>query len=143
MRVTICLSLILALSGASPAADKIDFLRDIKPLLSHKCAACHGALDQEAGLRLDAGTLVHRGSDDGKVIVPGQAAESPLMQRVTAEDPDQRMPPEGEGEALNAEQIRLLSDWIDGGAVIPEDELIPSDPRQHWAYQIPTRPPLP
>jgi hypothetical protein len=143
MRVTIYLYLIVGLSGLCPAADNIDYLRDVKPLLSHKCGACHGALEQEAGLRLDAGVLVHRGGDDGSVIVPGQAAESTLIQRVTTGDLDQRMPPEGEGETLSAEQVRLLTDWIDGGAEVPDDEVIPSDPSQHWAYQVPERRPLP
>jgi hypothetical protein len=143
MRAAIYLSLIFGLSVASPAAEKIDFVLEIKPLLTHKCGACHGALEQEAGLRVDAGVLVHRGSDSGDVIVPGQPAESLLIERVSEEDPDLRMPPEGEGAPFNAEQIRLLSEWIRGGALFPDDEHIPSDPTQHWAYQIPTRPALP
>ena len=61
MRVTICLSLILVVSGVSRAADEIDFQRDIKPLLAHKCGACHGALKQKAGLRLDTAEQIHRG----------------------------------------------------------------------------------
>jgi hypothetical protein len=133
----------IGLTGQVVAADGVDYQRDIKPLFAEKCGVCHGALNQEAGLRLDAGVLIRKGSTDGPVIVPGNAAESLLISRVTAEDVDERMPPEEDGAALNAKEVALLSAWIDAGAVVPTDEVIPADPRQHWAYQIPQRPPLP
>ena len=129
--------------GALCAAGEVDYERHIKPLFVHKCAVCHGSRKQQAGLRLDAGVLIRKGGDNGPVVVPGEAAESVLIRKVTAEDPDERMPPDGEGAPLDAGQVALLSAWIDAGAVIPDKETIPSDPRRHWAYQIPRRPPLP
>ncbi len=135
--------LMIGLAGQVVAADGVDYQRDIKPLFAEKCGVCHGALNQEAGLRLDAGVLIRKGGTDGPVIVPGKAAESLLIGRVTAKDVDERMPPEGDGAALNAKEVALLSAWIDAGAVVPADEVIPADPRQHWAYQVPKRPPLP
>jgi hypothetical protein len=143
MRSWVFLSCAIGFAGIADAADSVDYERDIKPLLSHKCGACHGALKQQAGLRLDSGALIRKGSDDGPVIVPGKAVESLLIEKVTSEDVDERMPPEGEGEPLNAEQIALLSAWINAGAKFPDGETVPADPRDHWAYQVAVRPPLP
>jgi hypothetical protein len=133
----------------SPAAlpadtsDGVDYQRDIKPLFAQKCGACHGALKQEAGLRLDAGIMIRKGSDNGPVIASGKAVDSLLIQRVTTKNVDERMPPEGQGAALNAHEVALLSSWIKEGAAAPADEVIPADPREHWSYLIPRRPPVP
>ncbi|MCB9875307.1 MAG: DUF1553 domain-containing protein [Planctomycetaceae bacterium] len=140
-RVLILLAMTLAVRSLL-AAD-VDYGRDIKPLLMEKCSACHGALKQEAGLRLDAATLIRQGGDSGAAIVPGAASESLLLQRVVAEDADERMPPEGEGERLTAEQLALVRSWIDRGAVAPIDEVVLASPNEHWAYQLPVRPSLP
>ena len=94
----------------------VDYDRDIKPLLLQKCAACHGALKQNAGLRLDAGEFVRKGGDNGPVVQPGQVSSSLLIERVTAADVDIRMPPEGQGERLSEAQVDLLKVWIDQGA---------------------------
>ncbi len=139
-RLVLLLSILA--SNRALAAD-VDYARDIKPLLAKKCQACHGPLKQEAGLRLDAGSLVHKGSDDGPVIVLEKGAESRLMAKVSASDPADRMPPDGEGEPLTSEQIALLSEWIDAGAPFPANETILEDPRQHWAYLPPQQPAVP
>ena len=132
----------LALAPATCVADA-NYESDIKPLFAKKCGACHSALEQEADLRLDAGTLIHQGGGSGAVIIPGDADGSLLFERITAEDPADRMPPEGEGEPLTPEQIDLVRSWINGGAEYPADETIPADPREHWAYQVPQRPAVP
>ena len=136
-------SVLALLAMPAAAADAVDYQRDVKPLLFHKCAACHGALKQSAGLRLDAGVLARAGGDSGPAIQVGDSAASLLIQRVAEPDPDLRMPPAGEGEALTADQIRLLSNWIDQGAESPDDEPIPEDPTEYWSYQPPVRPPIP
>ncbi|MDG1897088.1 MAG: PSD1 and planctomycete cytochrome C domain-containing protein [Fuerstiella sp.] len=128
---------------SADTSDGVDYQRDIQPLFAQKCGACHGALKQEAGLRLDAGVMIHKGSEEGPTIVPGKAADSLLIQRVAAKHADERMPPEGEGAALNAHEVALLRSWIDSGAASPADEIIPADPREHWSYVIPQRPPVP
>ena len=143
MRQWMILSLMVVLAARAEAVDEMVYERQIKPLLAQKCGACHGVLKQQAGLRLDAGVLIHEGGESGQVVIPGNAADSLLVNRVSASDSDERMPPEGEGEQLNATQIALLVEWINAGAVVPQDETIPADPRQHWAYQLPQRPPLP
>ncbi|MDA1232190.1 MAG: PSD1 and planctomycete cytochrome C domain-containing protein, partial [Planctomycetota bacterium] len=142
MRVHHAFFVVLIAASSANGAD-VDYARDIKPLLREKSAACHGALKQESGLRLDAASLIRQGGESGAVIKVGDAANSPLFHRVTAEDPDERMPPEGEGERLNPEQLQLLREWIDNGGIASPDEVIPTDPAEHWAYQSPVRAPLP
>lgn len=138
------LAMFAALVLGSPilAAD-VDYERDIKPLLMEKCSACHGALKQNAGLRLDAAALIRTGGDSGAAVVPGTASESLLYQRVAADDADERMPPEGEGERLTPEQLAKVRAWIEQGAQGPADELILTSPSEHWAYQAPVRPNVP
>lgn len=118
---------------------EVDYNRDIKPLLREKCAACHGALKQEAGLRLDAAVLIHQGGDSGAVLNSDNPDESLLLERIVTSDTSDQMPPTGEGERLNPEQLQLLKAWISGGAAIPTHEPIPADPKDHWAYQRPVR----
>ena len=137
------LCLLTSPAGRADTSDSVDYQRDIKPLFAQKCGACHGTLKQQAGLRLDAGVLIRKGSEEGPVIVPGKAADSLLIQRITAKHADERMPPEGQGAPLNAQEVALLSAWIDAGAAAPADEEVPVDPREHWSYVVPQRPPLP
>ena len=125
-----------------PAAD-VDYERVIKPLLLNKCAACHGAIRQSSGLRLDHGSLIRNGGESGAAIEPGRSDASLLIRRVSATDSSQRMPPEGQGEKLTNEQIELLKRWIDAGAPSPQDEEIPEDPAHYWSYQSPITPDVP
>jgi hypothetical protein len=135
---------LLAIAAAAPAiAAEPDYLRQVKPLLAGRCYACHGALKQEAGLRLDTAELVRKGSDSGPVAKPGKSAESSLIERVTHADPEVRMPPEGEGAPLTAGEVALLRAWIDAGAQGPAEEKPEADPREHWAFRAPVRPEMP
>ncbi len=139
----ICLAAALACGAAAtravaeelpPAAkSKIDFARDVQPLLAKHCWSCHGAEKQESGLRLDRRSLALQGGDLGRVIQPGNSAESRLIHYVAAIDPDNVMPPEG--ERLSAETVGVLRAWIDQGCVWPEAETAASDRPAHWAYQ--------
>ena len=76
----------------------MDYVRDVKPLLSRRCVACHGALKKKAGLRLDTAAIMRTGGDGGPAVVAGKSAESLLIDAVTGGE-DWRMPPEGEGAA--------------------------------------------
>lgn len=95
------------------AENKIDFLRDVKPILAQKCFSCHGGEVQQAGLRLDLRQNAMRGGDYGPVIVVGKAAESKLIKRIVSGDGGVQMPPTG---ALPEEEIATLRAWIDQGA---------------------------
>ena len=123
------------------AQTSVDYVRDVKPILKERCYACHGALKQESGLRLDTGKSLRQGGDGGAIIDAEAAERSSLIQRVSAHDESERMPPEG--EPLTAVQIETLRNWIGQGAISPENELPELDPDQHWAFQPPLRPDLP
>ncbi|MCH2212249.1 MAG: PSD1 and planctomycete cytochrome C domain-containing protein [Fuerstiella sp.] len=110
----------------------------VKALLAAKCCSCHGVLKQQAELRLDTRNLMLK----GEVIVPGQAAESLLIERVEDMGED-RMPPPEDGEALKPAEIALLRSWIDAGARAPTGEPVPQSPSEHWAFQRPRRTSLP
>lgn len=139
----LCAAFAIVGGAGSILAGDVDYQRQIKPLLAEKCAACHGPLRQEAGLRLDAAALALKGAESGAVILPGNAIESELFQRVSADDAALRMPPEGEGEPLTPEQLQLIKSWIADGAQAPADEAYVASPAEHWAYQQPQKAPLP
>ena len=135
------LILLLTLSVALPVIAEeaaVDYARDIKPILKERCFACHGALKQKAGLRLDTAALMRRGGDGGPAVVAGKAVASLLLSRITSQDPEQRMP--AEGKPLTAEQIARIKAWIEQGAPSPENEQPEQDPREHWAFKKPQRP---
>ena len=116
-------------------ADEGVYLRDIKPIFRERCYACHGALKQESGLRLDTVAAMLSGGDSGPVITRGAPVTSLLLERIAADATDERMPPEG--EPLSLEQIESIRTWIAGGAIAPEDELPEDAPTNHWAFQPP------
>jgi hypothetical protein len=131
----------LILASPSLAADRVDYLRDVKPILKEKCFACHGGLKQEASLRLDTAAFVRLGGDGGAAIKPGDAAASLLMERVTSQDEDARMPQQG--SPLSPQQIVILQQWINSGAAGPAEEQPEDDPTKHWAFQTPIANSLP
>ncbi|MCB1234299.1 MAG: DUF1549 domain-containing protein, partial [Verrucomicrobiae bacterium] len=124
--------------GELPAAD------DTTPaLLEARCFKCHGPESQKGDLRLDSRVSALRGGESGEnVVVPGKSAESRLIERVTSDDPDHRMPPKG--EALPASEVAALRAWIDDipawkSAVAALDEVT----TEHWSYQPVVKPPVP
>ncbi|SIO59266.1 Planctomycete cytochrome C [Singulisphaera sp. GP187] len=131
---------LLALPGILSAAETVDYAREIKPLFTKRCVACHGVLKAKAGLRLDTAARIKKGGDGGPTVVPGMSAESLLIEVVTGADGLQ-MPPEG--EPLSAQEIATLKAWIDQGAESPAGEAEPEDPRRHWAFQRPARSDVP
>ena len=125
---------------ADPVDDRVNYGNDIKPLLKARCYACHGALKQEGGLRLDTGASIRQGSNAGSVVTAGVASGA-LIDRIQSGDLSQRMPPEG--EPLSPQQIAKVTKWVVQGASSPEDEQPEADPRRHWAFQTPQRPKVP
>ena len=126
--------------SAAPA--QVDFLRDVLHIFKQSCYSCHGPAQQMLGLRLDSKKPAMAGSDSGKVILPHNAAESPLYRRIAGIGDQARMPMGG--EPLDAAQIALIRDWINQGAEWPDDvgSEVP-EVQQHWAYVPPKRAPLP
>ncbi len=124
-------------AAAAEAADpSIDFNRDIRPILSDRCFACHGPDDktQEAGLRLDRREAATSELDSGSTaIVPGKPSASELIARVTSTDPDVVMPPPHIGKPVTASEAAFLERWIAEGA----------EYRGHWAFERVERPAIP
>ena len=124
------LALLFLTAGAS-AGDAPRFNRHIRPILADRCFTCHGpdANAREAELRLDTAEAAHEW-----VIVPGDAASSEVIARITSDDPDLRMPPaDSKKPALSAEQVEIIRQWIEAGA----------EYEPHWTYIPPKRAPVP
>ena len=122
-------------AGAA-APVKIDFNRDIRPILSENCYTCHGpdANKLKANLRFDLKESAFGKAKSGEIaIVPGSPQKSEMIRRLTAKDPDDVMPPAKENKALKPEQIELLTRWIKEGATWTG----------HWAFQPITKPAVP
>jgi cytochrome c553 len=126
-------SVLRAADLPAPADRKVDFSRDVKPLLAKHCWSCHGAEKQESGLRLDRRAALLAGGDSGKAVVPGKSAESRLIHLVAATDPKNVMPPDG--EPLKPLEVGLLRAWIDQGCDWPAADETPEAKNDHWAYQ--------
>ena len=127
-----------ALSAPRPAdaaSGRVEFNRDIRPILSDKCYTCHGPDEQKRmmGLRLDTkdGLFTNRGKY--QIVVPGDPEKSKLLERIAHPKRALAMPPPGSGETLTPEQIGLVTEWIRQGA----------EYKSHWAFEAPRRPELP
>jgi hypothetical protein len=107
-----------------PADVKIDFTRDIKPILDDSCIRCHGAEKPRSHFRLTSRDAALKGGSDGVDILPGQSAASPLIRYVAGLDADIMMPPADKGKPLTTNQIALLRAWIDQG--VPWETAAPS-----------------
>jgi hypothetical protein len=123
-----------ATAVGAESATPLRFDRDIRPLLSENCYACHGPGQQEAGLRLDSAEEATRELDSGtRAIVAGDPAASELVARINATDHDVIMPPPHSKKTLSAEQKDLLTRWIQAGAPY----------EKHWSYRAIHRPQVP
>lgn len=107
---TQALFIAVAASAHGRADEPVDFAHDILPLIRERCGSCHTNGRAKGGLSMDTREALI----EGEAIAPGKAAESALIERVTSDDPEQRMPPKG--PALSDEQVATLRRWIDQGA---------------------------
>jgi len=123
-----------------PAATRrVDFEKDIRPLLEFHCLKCHGPEKQKSGFRLDQKTAALKGGDTyAPDIRPGSSAESPLIHFVAGLVPEVQMPQKG--AALSAEEVGLLRAWIDQGANWPQDGKASAT---HWSLKPVVRPAVP
>jgi hypothetical protein len=107
----------LLLAGVSTGlAEPAIFADRVAPLLEHNCAKCHGATKQKAGLRLDSHAAILLGSEDGEVVIPGDAQGSELFRRITLPPTDDDFMPSGDKPPLSPAEITVLGSWIAAGA---------------------------
>jgi hypothetical protein len=118
---------------AAEDAKTIDFARDVRPILAEKCLSCHSGEEPAGGLRLgEKKSALGQGDSGLTAIVPGRPAESELLRRILAADPDVKMPPQGE-KPLSEAEVQMLKSWIAEGASWST----------HWAFQPLSQPRLP
>ena len=143
MKQMFLLSLVLLQTPLENSAeDRVDFNREIRPILSDKCFRCHGpdSATREAGLRLDREHDAKAERDGHFVIVAGKSVESELIRRIQSDDPELRMPPEASGKELTSREIDRLRRWIEQGAdwslpwsyVPPVSHVIPAVKGKDW-----------
>ena len=115
----------------NPLLGKVDFNREVRPLLASKCYACHGPDEEgrKAKLRLDS----RESALKNDVIVPGEVEDSEFHYRIHSDDPDEIMPPPESHASLTQKEKELLDQWIKEGA----------EYAKHWAFVPPTSPPVP
>ena len=124
--------------GASAGPDDAaDFDRDIRPIFESRCLSCHGREKRKGGLLLtDRRSAMALGDSGTRAVVPGRPEKSELFRKITAADPDDRMPPKG--DPLTKDQIALFKKWIEAGAAWSREKRA-----RHWAYVKPVRPEAP
>ncbi|MBL9195574.1 MAG: PSD1 domain-containing protein [Opitutaceae bacterium] len=134
--VTLILAAGAPLGTLAAATSRVDFTRDIQPLLSDACYHCHGpdASSRKSGLRLDRQDAALAGGKSGlPAVVPGKPDSSELIARILSDDPEEVMPSPDSHKVLTAAQKDLLRRWVAEGA----------EWKEHWAYVAPKRPVVP
>jgi hypothetical protein len=127
--------LAIVLLAVPASAQTVDFNRDVRPILSNNCFACHGPDEKvrKAELRLDTREGALAKIDDHFAVVPGKPELSELLKRVSSDKASQLMPPAKTGKKLSKAEIDILSRWIKEGG----------NYSKHWSYVPPVRPELP
>lgn len=119
---------LLSVSSLVVAADqKIEFNRDVRPILSNNCFLCHGPdpKHREGGLRLDQREGALTKLESGHTgIVPTDISASEVVKRIISQKPDEQMPPKASGKSLTTAEINILKQWIAEGA----------EYQGHWAF---------
>lgn len=141
VRITVVLLILMGFSAVPARSATIDYNRDIKPILSDKCYACHGPDREErqggdpdqGGLHFETQQSALADLGGYFAIVPGEPESSELVRRISSSDPDEVMPPTEHRKKLSREERQLLIDWVKQGAVWS----------QHWAFVPPARQALP
>lgn len=131
------LAAVLALPAvASAATDRLSFNRDVRPILSDKCFACHGfdAKHRKAELRLDTAEGAYGKAESGAVVIkPGDLKQSEAWLRMITAEEDDMMPPRDSHKTLTAAEKEVIRKWIEQGAPY----------EKHWAFVPPARPKVP
>ena len=111
----------------------MEFNRDIRPILTKHCTACHGGVKEAGEVSFIYREKALAAGESGKIpIVPGKPAESEMLHRIRSTDPDEVMPKPKHGPPLPVADIALIERWISQGAKWQE----------HWAFVPPVETPV-
>ncbi len=124
-------ALLLAVGAMGAIADeRVEFNRDVRPILADNCFPCHGPDEshRKADLRLD----LREAALTAQAIVPGKPDESALVERIFSDDAGERMPPDKSNKRLSDRQKEILKRWIAEGAQY----------QKHWSYEPPVKAPI-
>ena len=124
-----------AFAADAPLPARVEFNRDVRPILADTCFRCHGfdKATRKADLRLDVRDVAVAERDGVRAVVPGKPDESDLWKRIHSTDEDEVMPPGKANRQLSARDKAVLKKWIEQGA----------EYQAHWAYIPPTKPAVP
>jgi Protein of unknown function (DUF1553)/Protein of unknown function (DUF1549)/Planctomycete cytochrome C len=129
-------------SQLSSSGPWVDYLEQVKPILTRHCVTCHGAVKPRGGLRLDTAAGVKKGGKSGACVIPGRGDESPLIAAVRGDGDTERMPLNR--PPLSASEIKVVQDWINQGAQSVADERPGVAPNaSHWSFIPPRRSAVP
>lgn len=126
---TLAAALVIPLIG-TVKADKVDFSRDVRPILTANCTGCHGGVKMNGDVSfLYREQVLAKGQSGKATVIPGKPEESEMMIRIRSLDPDEVMPPPDHGKPLKKEEAELIQKWIEQGAEWGD----------HWSFEKPTR----
>jgi len=128
-----CLAITLLLVSPSSAGERVEFNRDIRPILTKHCTACHGGVKEAGEISfIYREKALGKGKSGERPIVPGKPAESDMLRRLRSTDPDEIMPKPKHGPPLATAEIALIERWISEGA----------EWQNHWAFVPPKETPV-
>ena len=133
--LVLLISFAMSTSVMADDSERLDFNRDIRPILSAKCFACHGpdAENGDSDFRLDTKEGAFAKLGDHSAIVPGHPEQSELVRRITSSDSELRMPPPEHKKPLTDSEVDVLKRWVQQGAPYAA----------HWAFTPPRKPAVP
>ncbi len=135
-----------ALVAVIPAVASVDFVREVRPIFEKRCYECHGPDKQKSGFRLDVKKeAFHGGEEYAPNLIPGKTADSPLFRFVSGLDEKVQMPPKSKGPPLSAAEIATLKQWLDEGAIWPDDADTTklADRTDWWSFKPLVKPAIP
>ncbi|MBX7206957.1 MAG: SUMF1/EgtB/PvdO family nonheme iron enzyme [Verrucomicrobiaceae bacterium] len=123
-------------AAASPAFAKVDFMKQVKPILEGACTHCHGEKEHKGDLKMISLDDMKKGGENGAGLVPGDLKKSPIYTTLLLEaDDDDVMPPKKEGRLVK-EQIDIIKQWIEQGADWPAGVVLSETPRANFVKHI-------
>lgn len=141
MLVTVLGRLLVSDASGVLAQSDVHAEQRAQSVLQQHCFKCHGTDAREGGLRMISGNDLLSRNDSGEpAVIPGDSQNSELVRRVSSDDKEIRMPPEG--PSLSKQEIQILRNWIDAGAEWSDSDMTDTH-ATHWAYLQPIRPAVP